>query len=129
MNGANDKQAEQLLMNRWTFELANHLMSEENMKRREAFKKAYLTRRLLEALGRGVVTFLYEKDNGEERTARGTLCPGISVDFDRYEYKREDSEAFSHALERGVFVYFDLERGAFRSFAAKRLMEIRDFSI
>jgi hypothetical protein len=114
----------QLLMHRWVFELANWLMSEKDMGRREAFLKAHLVRRLLDGLGQGVVVFQYRKENGEIRQARGTLCPGVSEDFDHYEYKRDDSDAFSRADERGVYVYFDLDRRAFRSFAAWRLVEV-----
>ncbi len=119
-----EQKVTQLLMHRWVFELANWLMSEKDMTRREAFLKAHLTRRLLDGLGQGVVVFQYRKENGELRTARGTLCPGVSEDFDHYEYKRDDSDAFSRADERGVYVYFDLDRNAFRSFAAARLVEL-----
>lgn len=113
------------MLSRWTLELANWLMSEVDMTRKEAFRKAHLTRRLLDGLGRGVVEFQYVKENGEVREARGTLCPGVSEDFDRYEYKREDAEAFTRADEHGVYVYFDLERKAFRAFAAKRLVGMK----
>ena len=112
------------MMSSWTLELANWLMSERDMTRREAFLKAHQTRRLLDGLGQGVVVFQYRKENGEIRQARGTLCPGVSEDYDRYEYKRDDSDAFSRADERGVYVYFDLDRRAFRSFAAWRLVEV-----
>jgi len=112
------------MMDRWTLELANWLMSERDMTRREAFLKAHLVRRLLDGLGQGVVVFQYRKENGEIRQARGTLCPGVSEDFDHYEYKRDDSDAFSCADERGVYVYFDLDRRAFRSFAAWRLINV-----
>ena len=113
------------MLSRWTLELANWLVSEVDMTKKEAFRKAHLTRRLLDGLGRGVVEFQYVKENGEVREARGTLCPGVSEDFDRYEYKREDAEAFTRADEHGVYVYFDLERKAFRAFAAKRLVEMK----
>ena len=113
------------MLSSWTLELANWLVSEVDMTKKEAFRKAHLTRRLLDGLGRGVVEFQYVKENGEVREARGTLCPGVSEDFDRYEYKREDAEAFTRADEHGVYVYFDLERKAFRAFAAKRLVEMK----
>ena len=112
------------MMDRWTLELANWLMSEKDLERREAFLKAHLVRRLLDGLGQGVVVFQYRKENGEIRQARGTLCPGVSEDYDRYEYKRDDSDAFSRADERGVYVYFDLDRRAFRSFATWRLINV-----
>ena len=112
------------MMDRWTVELANWLVNEKDLERREAFLKAHLVRRLLDGLGQGVVVFQYRKENGEIRQARGTLCPGVSEDFDHYEYKRDDSDAFSRADERGVYVYFDLDRNAFRSFAAYRLINV-----
>ena len=112
------------MMSSWTLELANWLMNEKDFERREAFLKAHLVRRLLDGLGQGVVVFQYRKEKGEIRQARGTLCPGVSEDVDHYEYKRDDSDAFSRADERGVYVYFDLDRRAFRSFAAWRLVEV-----
>ena len=112
------------MMSSWTLELANWLMSEKDLERREAFLKAHMVRRLLDGLGQGMVVFQYRKENGEVRQARGTLCPGVSEDFDHYEYKRDDSDAFSRADERGVYVYFDLDRRAFRSFAAWRLINV-----
>jgi hypothetical protein len=71
---------EQKLLNRWTLDLANHLI-DEGWTRKEAFKQAHLCRRLLECLGMGTVVFEYEKKDGSVRRARGTLCKGISKDF------------------------------------------------
>ena len=119
-----EKEKRQLL-NIWTLELANWLVAEQGLKRSEAFRKAHLTRRLLGMLGEGEVTFCYMKENGEERQARGTLCHGISDDFDHYVYKDEDADTFTHVRRRGGYVYFDLDRRAFRSFAAKNLVRIR----
>ena len=119
-----EKKERRGLLSSWTLELANWLMTEHDLTRREAFKKAHLTRRLIGLLGEGEVKFRYKKRNGETRVARGTLCHGISEAFDHYEYKRSDGVAFSDALERGVYVYFDLDKGAFRSFAAKNLVRI-----
>ena len=112
------------MMDRWTVELANWLMIEKDLERRETFQRAHQVRRLLDGLGQGVVVFQYRKENGEIRQARGTLCPGVSEDYDHYEYKRDDSDAFSRADERGVYVYFDLDRRAFRSFATWRLINV-----
>ena len=120
-----EKEKRQLL-NSWTLELANWLVAEHSMKRSEAFRKAHLTRQLLGMLGEGEVTFCYMKANGEERQARGTLCPGVSVDFDHYVYKDEDADTFTRVLRRGVYVYFDLDRRAFRTFKAKNLIEIKN---
>ena len=118
-----EKEKRQLLSS-WTLELANWLITEHSMKRSEAFRKAHLTRRLLGMLGEGEVTFCYMKANGEIRQARGTLCHGISDDFDHYVYKDEDADTFTRVLRRGVYVYFDLDRRAFRSFATWRLINV-----
>lgn len=112
----------QLLLSGWTAELANWLMAEESMGRAKAFRKAHLTRRLLDALGKGEVKFRYMKRDGEERKARGTLCRGVCEGYDHYKYK--DHEAFARARECGTYVYFDLDRQGFRSFRAKDLIEI-----
>ena len=103
------------LLNSWTLELANWLITEHSLKRSEAFRKAHLTRQLLGMLGEGVVTFCYRK---------GTLCHGISDDFDHYEYKAEDGDTFTHVMRRGVYVYFDLDCKSFRSFAARNLISV-----
>ncbi len=102
--------------------LANRLMSEYGVGRSEAFRQANMTRRLLEALGRGVVNFSYRKQDGTERQAVGTLCKGISADFDNYERKTDErsGEDFDEKLQ---FVYWDLERNAFRTFSALTLKE------
>jgi hypothetical protein len=118
-----NKEKRQLLSS-WTLELANWLITEHSLSRSEAFRKAHLTRQLLGMLGEGVVTFCYKKTNGEERQARGTLCHGISDDFDHYEYKAEDGDTFANVLKRGVYVYFDLDCRSFRSFAAKNLISL-----
>ena len=122
-NNITIEKEKRLLLSSWTLELANWLIAEQGLKRREAFRKAHLTRQLLGMLGEGVVTFRYMKANGEERQARGTLCPGVSVDFDHYVYKDEDADAFTRVLRRGVYVYFDLDRRAFRTFKAQSLID------
>ncbi len=123
-----EKKEKRRLLSSWTLELAYWLMEEHNLSRREAFKKAHLTRRLIGLLGEGEVKFRYKKRNGETRVARGTLCHGISEAFDTYEYKHADGDAFGDALERGVYVYFDLDKEELRSFAAKNLVEIKSKS-
>ena len=110
------------LMNRWAFILANRLMEEENVSRKVAFQQAHLTRELLEALGRGVVTFRYTKQDGTLREARGTLCHGISEAFDNYEYKTDLTEKdYDTQL---TFTYWDLDREAFRTFRADNVVRI-----
>ena len=55
------------MMSSWTLELANWLMSEKDMTRREAFLKAHLVRRLLDGLGQGVVVFQYRSKTSSGR--------------------------------------------------------------
>ena len=106
---------EQKLLNRWLFDLANQLI-DEGWTRKEAFKQAYLTRRLLESLGMGTVVFEYYKKDGTVRRARGTLCKGVSKDFDNYEYMT--------ARPFDVFTYYDLDAPGFRTFSATKLVRI-----
>ena len=110
---------EQRLLNRWTLNLANQLI-DEGWTRKEAFKQAHLCRRLLECLGLGTVVFEYYKKDGTVRRARGTLCKGISRDFDHYEYKKEQQKE----NPVGVFTYFDLDATGFRTFNATKLVRI-----
>ena len=121
-NKYQNKREMQLLLSSWTAELANWLAEEENMGHAKAFRKAHLTRRLLEALGKGEVKFRYKKRDGEVRVARGTLCRGVCEGYDHYKFK--EHEAFARARERGTYVYFDLDRQGFRSFRAAELIDI-----
>ena len=111
------------LSNRWVFDCANRLIADEGMERKCAFGQAVKAFHLLEQLGKGEVRFEYLKANGELRKARGTLCHGISDDFDHYVYKDEDADTFTRVLRRGVYVYFDLDRRAFRTFKAHSLID------
>ena len=110
---------EQKLLNRWTLDLANELI-DEGWTRKKAFKQAHLTRRLLECLGMGTVVFEYYKKDGSVRRARGTLCKGISKDFDHYEYKTEHQKKNPF----GVFKYYDLDAMDFRTFSVTNLIRI-----
>ena len=112
-------------MQRWTLDVANRLMTEGDMTRRGAFQQAYLLRDLMEALGRGVVHFVYETKDGERREARGTLCHGVSAAYDAYVFKQDDDDLRRANLGGLNYVYWDLEREAFRSFSAERLMEVK----
>lgn len=106
------------LLNRWVFELAYRLMEDENASRSAALRQAHLVKDLLEALGRGEVVFQYEKSDGTLRTARGTLCKGVSEAYDTYEYKTEQKDRDEDATK---FSYWDLDKECFRSFAAMRI--------
>ena len=110
---------ESRLLRRWVFDLSNALI-DEGWPRKEAFKQAHLCRRLLECLGMGTVVFEYYKKDGTVRRARGTLCKGISRDFDHYEYKTEQQKENPF----NVFTYYDLDAAGFRTFDATRLRRI-----
>ena len=110
---------ESRLLKRWVFDLSNALI-DEGWPRKEAFKQAHLCRRLLECLGLGTVVFEYYKKDGTVRRARGTLCKGVSKDFDYYEYKTEQQKENPFNL----FTYYDLDAAGFRTFDATRLRRI-----
>ena len=116
------------LLGAWVCELANNLMNEceTPMTRTEAFRRAHLVRELLENLGKGKVTFEYKKKNGEERRARGTLCKGVSDEYDAYEYKEKDKENRDNYSKLDI-PYWDLDKEAFRNFSVvnvKRIVEV-----
>lgn len=110
---------EQRLLKRWTLDLANDLI-DEGWPRKYAFKQAHLCRRLLQYLGMGKVEFEYYKKDGTVRRARGTLCKGVSKDFDHYEYKTEHQKKNPF----GVFKYYDLDTMDFRTFSVTNLIRI-----
>lgn len=109
------------MMNGWTLDVANELMSARGLSRREAFRQAWACRRLLEALAQGVVEFQYRKMNGEVRRARGTLCRGVSERFDSYVPKTERKAAVED-YPKLEFAYWDLDREAFRCFSAENIL-------
>ena len=116
-----DSGLQRMLLNRWAFDLAYRLMETYSISRKEAFSKAYLALDLLIELGRGEVHFTYLKQDDTLREARGTLCHGISEQFDNYEYKSETTPGADDSLN---FCYWDLDAEGFRSFAVVRLKEI-----
>ena len=108
------------LGNRWVFDCANQLMADENMERKAAFRQAVRAYHLLELLGKGEVHFEYLKVNGEKRHARGTLCHGISAEFDNYEFKNDKPDVGQ--TDFGIIVYFDLDKQEFRCLHIRNLM-------
>lgn len=56
-------------VNRWIFDCANRLITEEGMERKRAFAQAKKALHLLEKLGMGEARFEYLKANGELRKA------------------------------------------------------------
>ena len=121
----NKKQNQELLRLKkaWVFDHANEMIEEFNMGRSEAFRQAYLVHDLLEALGQGEVTFLYEKKDGNDRTARGTRCRGISERYDNYHYG-DDPRKKKDKYLRLEQSYWDLDKQSFRSFSIASVKEI-----
>ena len=127
MNKKNN-QEEKNLMNRWVFDHAYAMMDEFNMNRSEAFRRAHLARELVVALGEGVVTFQYEKQDGDLREAMGTLRWGIDPTTPTRPPQGEDSVTPPRRRRREPdslnFTYWDLEKHGFRTFSAARIVKI-----
>ena len=117
---------EQRMLLSWTMDLACYLRNNYGMERKAALEKAHLNRSLIMYLGDGVVEFVYEKEDGSVREAHGTLCKGISKVFDCYEYVKSDDKTV--IWPREDFTYWDLDREAFRTFKASRLLRIKAHS-
>ena len=127
MNKKNN-QEEKNLMNRWVFDHAYAMMDEFNMNRSEAFRRAHLARELVVALGEGVVTFQYEKQDGDLREAMGTLRWGIDPTTPTRPPQGEASVTPPRRRRREPdslnFTYWDLEKHGFRTFSAARIVKI-----
>ena len=108
------------LGNRWIFDCANQLMTDEGMERKAAFRQAVRAYHLLEQLGKGKAEFEYLKVNGEKRHARGTLCRGISAEFDNYEFKNDKPDVGQ--TDFGIIAYFDLDKNEFRCLHIRNLL-------
>ena len=117
----NSKQAETSKeLSSTLMQMANWLRYKKGWLPDSATRQAWLCQHALEALGKGVVMFDYNKSDGTRRIARGTLCRGVSKDYDRYEYKGNGGVK---KTEEGYFTfcYWDLDVRGFRSFNAARL--------
>ena len=112
----------QRLLNSWVTELANYLVSEHDMERKQAMEQAHLCRELLQHLGVGRVLFVYRKDDGTEREAWGTMCHGFCPEFDNYVVKGSKRKDDQWPTEQ--FTYWDLEKQGFRTFKAHRIVKI-----
>ena len=109
------------LQRTWVMLLAHSLEDREPLSWKEAVKKAWLTMRLLHALGRGVVRFAYRKEDGSLRKAVGTLCRGVCEGFDDYK-GRNGKNPRDNSNTDGTYVYWDLERNSFRAFRSVSLV-------
>lgn len=77
--------------------------------------QAWKVARLRLALRAGAARFTFQKQDGEMREAYGTLNP----DLFRYEHKGGDRAECPTAIK-----YFDLDKNAWRSFRAERIMQV-----
>lgn len=105
----------------WVMTLAAFLQEEHNLDQREGLRLAHATFSLLEELNLGIVEFVYRKEDGTTRKARGTLKKGISPDFDNYESKGKGIHRDNNNTE-GVYKYWDLDCNAFRTFKSQNLL-------
>lgn len=104
----------------WAMQLSNYLRYELSWSPDNAMHQAWLCLWALDALGKGVVTLDFVKDDGTRRIARGTLCKGISEFYDSYEYKKRGG--IKKTLKGYYnFSFWDLDKECFRSFNAARL--------
>ena len=106
-----------------------YLRQKYNMDKKRALELAHLNRELLTRLGTGRVWFDYKKLDGTIREACGTLCKGISEDFDAYKCKGTPAPKQADKWLTECFVYWDLEEGGFRTFKASRLIKIKAATI
>ena len=79
-------------------------------------KTAWAVVRLRKMLHTGTVRFTYQKTDGEVREATGTLCPEL------FEYARKTDGTKVESVT--LVKYFDMDKNAFRSFRAERLLGI-----
>lgn len=105
----------------WVMTLSAFLQEEHNLDQREALKLAHATFSLLEELHLGIVEFVYRKEDGTTRKARGTLKKGISADFDKYVGRTKKTHRDNNNTE-GIYTYWDLDRNAFRTFKSQNLL-------
>ena len=80
---------------------------------------------LKEALKSGIVTFTFTKANGELRCASGTLNmnPAIALGYSE-DFKPKGNKP----TPDGVIVYWDIDKGAWRSCRENSLVEILSIS-
>ncbi len=119
----------QRLLSRWTMELAAFLVAEHDIERKQALELAHLNRELITHLGSGRVWFVYQKLDGTMREACGTLCKGISKDFDNYKCKGTPAPKQPDKWVTEDFVYWDLEEVGFRTFKASRVVKIKAVTV
>jgi len=93
-------------------QIANALHWQKGYTLSEAWKKAWKVVRIKKALAAGIIQFTYTKKDGTTRQATGTTRQDIT------NYKPTGTaRSYSPLYVR----YYDLEKQAFRQFAAERV--------
>ncbi len=110
------------LRHSWIMSLCNTLVYRDLMLRSEALRKAFAAWDILDGLGKGTVEFMFRKENGEVRFAKGTLCRGIDRGFDSYQGGRKDTARRDNSNTDGIYTFWDLEKHGFRTFKARNLL-------
>lgn len=77
--------------------------------------QAWQVVRLRAALRAGATRFTFQKQDGEVREAFGTLNPAL------FQYEHKGSE---RAESLTAIRYFDLDKNAWRSFRAERILKV-----
>ena len=106
----------------WIMSLCNTLVYRDFMLRNVALRNAFAAWDILDGLGRGVVEFMYRKEDNEVRFAKGTLCKGVSKIFDSYQGGKKDAARRDNSNTDGIYTYWDLDKNGFRTFKAKNLL-------
>lgn len=81
----------------------------------EAMKQAWLIFKLKKAMHKGIVKFMFQKLNGEMRTAWGTLQESLLPQTNGSERRKNET----------LFTYFDTEKTEYRCFKIANLISIQ----
>ena len=80
----------------------------------EAMKQAWLLLKLKKAMKSRIVKFIFQKVNGEIRTAWGTLQDNVLPPTSGNDRKKNET----------LFTYFDTERTEYRCFKIANLLSV-----
>lgn len=92
-------------------QLANALHYQKGLPLSEAWRKAWKVIKLKKEMQTGAAAFTYQKKDGTIRSATGT------TNQQHFNYTRRTDKVYSPLYIR----YYDLDRKAFRQFAAERI--------
>lgn len=104
----------QILRNAHSIKKANNITFADAQ--RQAWKEAK-SEIVKDLLSSNVVTFQFEKENGEIRTAKGTLCTML------FFYENKGTQTI---INQSTVKYWDLDANGFRCFKKSRFIKIID---